>query len=157
MSWQAQYDSNNIFEACVISELQLLYLVIDVPISLSIQANSDLQRFLAQRKSQGVEVGGGLDCVRPSRWGPETYTHISWTYNGQVTAGSGSTVCSCGAAGRCTAAWRGWRWRARRTPAGGSGWSPTAPPTRSARAQHPQYSRQLITTWAGGKNFQWCH
>ena len=67
------------FEACVISKLQLLYLVIDVPISLSIQANSDLQRFLAQRKSQGVEVGGGLDCVRPSRWGPETYTHISWT------------------------------------------------------------------------------
>ena len=55
------------FEACVISKLQLLYLVIDVPISLSIQANSDLQRFLAQRKSQGVEVGGGLDCVRPSR------------------------------------------------------------------------------------------
>ena len=67
------------FEACVISKLQLLYLVIDDPISLSIQANSDLQRFLAQRKSQGVEVGGGLDCVRPSRWGPETFLRL--TYN----------------------------------------------------------------------------
>ena len=65
------------FEACVISKLQLLYLVIDVPISLSIQANSDLQRFLAQRKSQGVEVGGGLDCVRPSRWGPETFLGLT--------------------------------------------------------------------------------
>ena len=81
---------------------------------------------------------------------------LTMSQTNNLTAGSGSTVCSCGAAGRCTAAWRGWRARARRTPAGGSGWSPTAPPTRLAHPQHRQYYRtQLITTLAGGKNFQY--
>ena len=77
-----------------------------------------------------------------------TLTFLALTMS--QTAGSGSTVCSCGAAGRCTAAWRGWSARARpRTPAGGSGWSPTAPRTRSAQAQHRQYYLKLSTTWVG--------
>ena len=80
-----------------ISKLQIFYLVIDVPISLSIQANSDLQRFLAQRKSQGVEVGGGLDCVRPSRWRPETYTYFSCTYNeSNKLQGAGARCAAAG-------------------------------------------------------------
>ena len=157
MSCLAQFDSNDIFEARVISKLQILYPVIDVPISLSIQANSDLQRFLAQRKSQGVEVGGGLDCVRPSRWRPETYTYFSCTYNesncrerehgvqlrgSRKMYGSVERVECEGEAADTSRRFRVESHSATHQVSPGS-----------AQTILPQ-TEQVSTTWVGGKNFQ---